>query len=111
MKKIVLFFAFFPLAVLPCITTAAGEHIATVTEKTLNEFLKHPQRDEFIKLWLAGNGLSCAAGVMGNRYLPACGTIKVGKIAIPVKALLVLMASYGVGYAPLISYSCRENAQ
>jgi hypothetical protein len=88
------------------VVTTAGENIAELTEEKIAEFMALPNRDEIIATALAGNILSYTSALAGNKCLPPMGTIRIGRVSIPVKALANFIASYVV-YGSTI-YVCNK---
>ncbi len=75
-----------------------GESIALFTEKQLDTYFSNK---DYLRATIAGNVLSFASFAAGARFIPALGAVRIGKITIPVKAFINLIASYVVCYTPI----------
>lgn len=85
------------------------ETLGELNKEVLETLKNTPDIENYIAAYLVGNGLSIASFKAGNKFLPPMAIIPIGKYKIPLKAILNLLTSYGVGYGPLLAYSYTKN--
>lgn len=92
------------LKAMMCMPTTAAENINLQAQEWTKSFLALPDRNNYIAAYGLGYGLSLGSFKIGNKYLPVMGTVRIGKMNIPVKTLCNVTGGYIISYTPLASY-------